>query len=363
MLKLTFRYLITGALFILLLNACTHHSTNAERAVYYWKIHNWTLTNGELKHLKELEIQKMYVKFFEVEPDELFGSIPTAKMNLYIPEKTSDYLLEEDSTLPASLANINIVPTVFIRNEVFYNSRKSAMDTLADNIIFLCNKYYTSGIRNRPGDYEELHIDCDWTAKTKDLYFYLLKTLKKLSGKTISCTLRLYPYKYPDLMGIPPADKATLMCYNLVNPIENKHKNSIQINEELEKYLKNAPAYPLHLDIALPVFSWMQVYQNNQFAAILNGNQINLNHFATQKDSLWYEMTEDVEVGDIYLRIGDKIKLEDFNEQETYETIDLLKKYIAFDDSTTVTLFHLDEDNMKKYNDETYTHFFTRFSE
>ena len=66
---------------------------------------------------------------------------------------------------------------------------------------------------------QEIQIDCDWTKSTKDKYFYLLKKIKELSKKEISCTLRLYPYKYPEIMGVPPVDKAMLMCYNLIKPL------------------------------------------------------------------------------------------------------------------------------------------------
>ncbi|MBK7469002.1 MAG: hypothetical protein IPJ43_20660 [Saprospiraceae bacterium] len=51
--------------------------------------------------------------------------------------------------------------------------------------------------------------------------------LKSISDKEISATLRLYPYKYTDNMGVPPVDKVMLMCYNLLNPLENLKQNSI----------------------------------------------------------------------------------------------------------------------------------------
>lgn len=111
-------------------------------------------------------------------------------------------------------------------------------------------------------EFGEIQIDCDWTLKTKVNYFAFLNALKKISHKTISCTLRLYPFKYPEIMGTPPVDKATLMCYNLTKPLESENKNSILDNNELRSYLKNTEKYPIHLDIALPLFSMM--YQNGR---------------------------------------------------------------------------------------------------
>ena len=118
-------------------------------------------------------------------------------------------------------------------------------------------------------DFNEIQIDCDWTKYSKEKYFYLLKKIKELSDKKLSCTLRLYPYKYPDIMGVPPVDKATLMCYNLIKPLSQQNKNSILDIEELKKYLNEKKSSPLHLDIVLPTFYWTQLYQNNQFVQLL----------------------------------------------------------------------------------------------
>ncbi|MEM0544143.1 hypothetical protein WFZ85_16275, partial [Flavobacterium sp. j3] len=95
---------------------------------------------------------------------------------------------------------------------------------------------------------------------------YFLKKLKEISKKEISCTLRLYPYKYPDKMGVPPVDKVMIMCYNLINPLENENKNSILDLAELESYLISVPKYHKHIVIAFPIYSWMQVYLNKRFS-------------------------------------------------------------------------------------------------
>ena len=163
-------------------------------------------------------------------------------------------------------------------------------------------------------------------------------------------------------MGVPPVDKATLMCYNLINPFENENKNSILDTKELSSYLKNTKKYPKHLDVALPVFSVMQVYQNNQLAGMLNPNKEELVNVLQKIKPLWYEVIKDTELENIYLRKGDKVKLEEVSKPTITETIDLLQKYISFDDTTTVTLFHLDEDNLKKYKNETIGSFYTDFT-
>jgi hypothetical protein len=315
------------------------------KAFYYWK-GNYSLSDSEETVLKDLQIKKLYIKFFEVTTDEIFGAIPVAKTRFH---------------LFNSADSLEVVPTIYIKNEVFYSSSVN-LDTLADNVLFLINKYYHNQVARRQSNYEELQMDCDWTAKTKDKYFYFLKALKKISQKKISCTLRLYPYKYTDAMGVPPVDKVTLMCYNLIDPLKNENKNSIQDNKELESYLKNAADYPLHMDFALPVFSWAQVYQNNKFTGIVYAPTNELKSALKQIKPFWYELQKDVELDELYLREGDKIKLEEITEKNTQETIRLLKKYIAFNDTVTVTLFHLDKENLKKYTHEELRHFYTSFN-
>jgi hypothetical protein len=210
--------------------------------------------------------------------------------------------------------------------------------------------------------WSEIQIDCDWTAKTKEKYFYLLAAIKKLSGKSLSCTLRLYPYKYPELMGVPPVDKAMLMCYNLIGPFESENENSILSANELEKYLKGVKKYPLHLDIALPVFSWMQVYHDDKFAGIISEGEIDVTKDLEEIKPLWYEVRADQLVRDVYLREGDKIKFEEVKEETITEAIALLKENIAFSDTVTVTFFHLDETALKKYPHETIDGFYAGFS-
>ncbi|MBK9994583.1 MAG: glycoside hydrolase family 18 protein [Saprospiraceae bacterium] len=234
------------------------------------------------------------------------------------------------------------------------------MDALADNINFLINKYQKAEFKNF--SINEIQMDCDWTLKSKENYFYFLQKLKSISDKEISATLRLYPYKYTDNMGVPPVDKVMLMCYNLLNPLENLSKNSILDLEELKSYLINVQPYPKHVDIALPIYSWAQVYHNEIFSAILYTDNKQLMPIIKEEKPLWYSVTQDKVIDDTYLRIGDKIKYENIDAAKIKEAIVLLKKYIHFNKNTTVTLFHLDEDQFNKFTNEELTTFYTDFT-
>jgi hypothetical protein len=325
--------------------SCANKIENIDRAFYYWKSDNWQLSQKEDSIRDVLKVNKLYVKFFEVDHSDAIGNFPISKTNLRIYNKSD---------------SLNVIPTIYLKNSVF-NSSKGSLDTLADNVNFLINKYCNEKFRNTK-PITELQMDCDWTLKTKDNYFYFLKKLKDISKKQISCTLRLYPYKYRDKMGVPPVDKVTLMCYNLMNPLESHNKNSILDLEVLNSYLNTKSKYPLPIDIALPVYSWMQVYQNNRFTNVLYTNNKEIKKILKEVKPFWFEVTKDTVVNQTYLRIGDKIKFEEISTDKIINTIELIKKNVKFEKNTTIALFHLDEQQLDNYSYEELSRFYSDFN-
>lgn len=327
--------------------SCSHKPEHVEKAFYYWKNNEYSLDDEE-RELDSLGVKKLYIKFFEVEKDEVMGIIPVAKTDLH-------FYNNEDS--------LKVVPTVYIRNDIFKGTTHSALDSLADNVSFLIDKYMKDYRFERLGKTDEYQMDCDWTISTKDNYFYFLKKIKELSKKQISCTLRLYPYKYPDKMGIPPVDKVMLMCYNLIDPLAKNNKNSILDVEELSAYLDTDAAYPLHLDVALPVYSWVQVYQNDHFRKVLYTDTNNIKNILKPGKRLWYEVKKDTVINDFYMRVGDKVKIEDISTADLHRAIDELKKHIRFAPDITVSLFHLDKEQISRFSHEEIKSFYSRFTE
>lgn len=325
--------------------SCSNKIEKVEKSIYFWKSDSWQLNQNESAILKNLKIRKLYIKFFEIDHNEAYGDFPISKTSLRF------YQLD----------SLDIVPTVYIKNEVFKNTSRERLDTLASNITFLINKYKEDRFKGANA-VKEFQMDCDWTLTTRENYFYFLKRLKLVSGKKISCTLRLYPYKYPEKMGIPPVDKATLMCYNLINPLENHSKNSILDIEELKLYLNKKRKYPLHLDIALPTYSWMQVYKNDHFYKVIYDRQKEVLKSLKEIKPLWYEVTRDTVVDNFYLRIGDKIKYENLTSKKINEAIEVIKKNVDFDANTTVTLFHLDDEQLSNYSNEELSGFYSNFN-
>src|ERR1039457_113732 len=95
--------------------SCKSPTIKTERAFYYWKNSKYSLDKNELLCLKNNAIQKLYVKFFEVDYDAILGAIPTAKTELHIWNYASSF--SEDSIFNATMSNLEIIPTVYIKNK------------------------------------------------------------------------------------------------------------------------------------------------------------------------------------------------------------------------------------------------------
>lgn len=344
-------YSLVFVFLVLLFVSCGRKKTIVvEPAFYMWSSGGYYDVR---EAVEEMNVHKFYHKVFEVDYNEVRGNFPIAKNN------PSQYDFEKGTN--------EIIPTVFVKNEVLKHNDHKSLDELADNIVYLISKYIDPLIvENKEKEkiiYNEIQIDCDWTKSTKDNYFYLLRKIKELSKKKISCTLRLYPYAYPEIMGVPPVDRVMLMCYNLISPLDNPNKNSILDVAELEKYLKGKKKYPLKLDVALPVFSWTQLYQNNRFSALLNLTSKDIETVSEKTDEFWYTITKDTTINwDLKLRMGDRIKCEEVQLADLKKAVALIKKHVPLDGNVTISLFDLQSSVFKKYSHEELSDLYTSFS-
>ncbi|MBW7676784.1 hypothetical protein [Chryseobacterium chendengshani] len=275
---------------------------------YYWKT-NLAFNETEKKALNQSTAPYLYTRFFDV--DKLNGKFePVAVI-------TQDKSFQTDK---------KIVPAVFITNRTFLNIKKEEIKFLAQSIHQLIQKKiadYTLKIDN------EIQIDCDWTAGTKDDYFLFLKELKKISGKQITCTLRLHQVKDKNLMGIPPVEKVYLMCYSTSSPLENSDINSILDVNILKNYLFKLEDYPLKkIEVALPIYSWGIVTNHLGKHKLINAlskkdltnpnfNKISESEIEVAKDGFYFGS---------FLNKGFKIKVEEISDEQIEEVIEFLDK-------------------------------------
>jgi hypothetical protein len=324
------------------------------KGIYFWKTdwHDYYLDDDD-DYFFKLKPDVLYFKFFEIEPDEHFVGVPIAKTGV-------NFRNNPDSRVARRIASTKIVPVVFIQNEVFKGVSNAQLDELADNTFYLIEKIF---MQKMPAlNYQELQLDCDWTESTRDAFFYFIEKVKSISGKKISCTLRLYPYKYRQKMGVPPVDRVTLMCYNLISPLGNDDRNSILEPAELEKYLEGVKKYPVPMDVALPVFSYVYWYRYGQFMGLLRGKHNEIKTHTKHQQGLWHLVVEDFTHEYNFVRSGDVLKIESVSNHDLRESIRLLQKHVAFHKDLTISLFHLDAESLSNFEDEELFDLYSAFS-
>jgi hypothetical protein len=298
--------------------------------VYSWKT---SFQNTEQAFLDSNHVKRIYLRFFDVDISE-GKAIPKGKVKFL------------------STPDREIVPTVFITNRTFYALTKEKNNELVQNIL----DQIKSISQENDFVFNEVQIDCDWTLKTKAMYFDFLKTLKLKSKKRVSATIRLHQVKYLEKTGVPPVDEGVLMVYNTGEWQKYSSDNSLFEPKVILKYLDNLGAYPIKLNVALPIFSQTLIYRSGLFLNFLKNtteSEIENNGFFEKTDKQReYICTENVFFKEMSFRKGDIVKI------EQAEVADLLKiKNTIFEKLKNkefwLILYHLE--NYKYYSAKEYT--------
>ncbi|HCA07252.1 hypothetical protein [Chryseobacterium sp.] len=277
---------------------------------YYWKT-QLRLDQEEKKALDKASVPYVYTRFFDI--DKIGGQFqPVAVI-------TKDKSFQTDK---------QIVPTVFITNQSMYRISAEEIRFLAKNINDLVQKKsreYGLKINN------EIQIDCDWTAGTRNDYFKFLKELKKVSGKEITCTLRLHQVKDKNQTGVPPVEKVYLMCYSTSSPLENSNKNSILDVTILKSYLSKLEDYPVKkIEVALPIYSWGIVTNHLEKHKLINAlsrKDLEKPEFKKISDHEVEIMKDGFYFGS-FLSKGFRIKVEEISVEQLEDVVRFLEKKI-----------------------------------
>jgi hypothetical protein len=326
------------------LSGCHHSKKHVHRGFYYWKT-DFSLSAGEEKRLADLNIQKLYTRYFDVNINASGEAAPSAKIifnsNLY---RTSE-----------------IVPVVFITNNTLKLIDPGKIEPLARNIIDLINK--TSELYKI--SFREVQFDCDWSLRTKEKYFALLGYARKdLSAKKIvlSCTIRLHQVKYYRKTGLPPVDRGMLMFYNM-GEIADTTFNSIFNVMDAQKYTASIKNYPLPLDAAIAVFCWVKQYRDGHITGLLNNMKesdlinndlfmpVSIHHFRSLKDGFFH--------GE-YIRQEDLLIAEEVTPSLAEKAAELLSKNFP-GENFTVVLYHWDNSNLSRYENKDVEDIYHRF--
>lgn len=391
-----YKILFISNVFILFISAfsCNHlNKCKTERSFYYWKT-TYSFDKKDMAYADSLDLHHVYIKCFDVDwSANLSKPIPLGIIN------SSAYM-----DMPFETAT----PCVFITNKVMENSSNEELDILAEKIsekmnnVFIdfaksyaytvtgpwhdsvyakgntisekfreevLNKIDSAG-NAMERDWllrsNEIQIDCDWTAKTREKFFYFLKKIKShFPEKTISCTLRLWQFNNSKKAGIPPVDRCMLMCYSVGSPKKYNSKNSISNADDLKTYLHRSK-YPLPLDIALPVYSWGVLYHNGEFKGLLR----NVDTDAINKDTLnlklksknLYGFINDTIIENTYVRFGDELKIEKVDAEELQKIIDLIDSRIYLANDARIAFFSWDTTYIKQYGIKNFEKYYSSFN-
>ncbi|HEY4291001.1 MAG TPA: hypothetical protein VGN00_28060 [Puia sp.] len=317
---------------VVALTAC-HHRTKA-MSFYYWRT-TFSLDSLETKTLQDNSVHKLYIRYFDVDwPETDTTPRPVSPIRF--------------ATSPASYT---IVPVVYFRNRVFEKLTPAALPGFAARVFALVRRI--GGARAIPSD--EIQFDCDWTQRTKDNYFNFLRTYQKLSGKDLSCTIRLHQVKYPDRTGIPPVSHGVLMYYNMGN-IDAGTDRSIYEKNIARRYIPSLRSYPMSLDIALPLFSWALLVRNGKVVRLLDKMNAGLFQKDTGFNSLsanLYSAKQGCFKSGYYFRAGDTVKVESVSADDLMEIVADINKHSNHRIQNLI-FFDLDRQNLQLYDEDLF---------
>lgn len=308
--------------------SCTSTTEKIPVSFYFWRT-NFQLSSVEQTYLKEFNVKKLYIRYFDV----------ALKDSLAIPVAPVVFINNP--------VGYEIIPVVYIKNEVFL--KKTDTYDLAQNIYHYIQQINTSADIN----VNEIQFDCDWSLQSKDNYFTFIENFKK-HHKNLSVTIRLHQVKYPDKTGVPNVKNGVLMYYNM-GVISADHQNSIYEQAIAHRYIKALPQYPMHLDIALPIFSWGVHIRDNQVTNLIGGMRVTdmSNEHFKKIGGNRFQVLNDFMYKGRYLAKNDIIKLEEPSANQLKEMIVDLKKNIK-NKPNEIIFYDLNENNLKAYEKEVF---------
>ena len=268
-----------------MMTGCQQSDMPQENAVYYWRT-EWRTDSVERAFLQQYHINKIYCRYFDVVMNSDGEPMPNATIRF----------------VQDQLANMKLIPTVFITEDCMHKAHNGLAKKLVDRIVQMNETNDITGV-------DELQIDCDYTARSRKTYYDFLQAVRdeaKKHGMQLSTTIRLHQLSMP----VPPADYGVLMIYNTGDPNKFNERNPILDIRDVQPYLRYLADYELPLAAAYPTFRWIRNYQN-----------LHLEHVAEPDEIL---------------------KVKEAMEKKRPEL------------RNTILTYHLDKENINHYKPETY---------
>ncbi|GHE43985.1 hypothetical protein GCM10017764_29130 [Sphingobacterium griseoflavum] len=304
---------------------------------YYWKT-SFKPSEAEEQALQDNQSRRIYIRYFDVGLTQGKPFPISAIVFKKIPKQ-------------------EIVPVVYIKNEVLL-SPATDVPLLADRIlayIVQINDHY--GVTT-----PELQLDCDWSLKSKDAFFLLVKELKTKWKGVLSCTIRLHQVKYFEKTGIPPVDYGVLMYYNM-GTISANQSNSIYDRNTAKRYISSLAKYPLPLKVALPIFGWGVHLRHGKVVNLINRleeQEVAALPTSEKTEGGKYKITRAGTYFGQLFALGDEIKLESVDPKMLLEMASDLKKHLT-QQPTEIIFYDLDQTNIRRHGKDFFQEIASRF--
>jgi len=246
---------LTSLLLVVLLVCCTTERAGRDQAhsVYYWRT-DLHLDSTERAFLHTYDIKKVYCRYFDVVMEGLGARNEEGETTNEEPRPNATLTFSD--TLPDG---IEMVPTVYITENCMHEKHEGLAAKVVKRIRQMNETNDIKGV-------QEIQIDCDYTARSRRVYYEFLEEVKEewnkgnhishLSSITyhLSSTIRLHQLSMP----APPVDYGVLMLYNTGDPQQFMERNPILDIRDVAPYLSRLKDYPLPLAAAYPVYSWQR---------------------------------------------------------------------------------------------------------
>jgi hypothetical protein len=199
-------------------------------------------------------------------------------------------------------SDLEIIPTVYITEACMHRRHEGLAEKVVRRLVQMNETHDVVGVK-------EIQMDCDYTVQSRQLYYDFLADVRCIAadhGLRLSTTIRLHQLSMP----VPPVDYGVLMIYNTGDPRRFEERNPILDLRDVQPYLRYLDDYQLPLAAAYPVYEWVRT---------ISGVHI----------------THEVEADEI-LNVKSAVEAE------------------RDDLRHTILLYHLDADNIQRYENETF---------
>ncbi len=331
------------SLFILLLVVqCNPLKERPKIAFYYWKT-TYELSTKETSFLKKLEVDKLYIRLFDVDID--------SKTGLAVPVSPIKFA--------QNVEGFEMVPVIYLKNRLFLD-HKLDLNELVNHI----HQFISQIALKHHIQVNEVQFDCDWTLKSRDSFLRFIELYRAKSGIKLSATIRLHQVKYRLTTLIPKVDEGVLMYYNM-GRIGADSLNSIYDRKIAKQYIGALKDYPLPLQVALPIYSWGVHSREGKVVNLVS--KVHSNTFESDTNFVAFAASQFRAVrptikGGTYFKEGDVVKIEAITKEDLLEmATDLAHelpqppKEIIFYDLDTTNL------NIYQYDDQLFKEIISRF--